>query len=323
MANETYIDWGAQREVWAKRETTFGSDPTPSASNVVFVKDMTVRFSEEPLERLGASPQGPGFRPAVGSNYFEFSFGTELDLVTIAAGDSTDRPNCDFALYGGGWVESADSTDKTHTYVLGTHTEQGVTLYVTDFNSAGDNGRRTKLIGSQWGTRISWEAGQIVMIECDGAAKGAATPSTVIANLGSGPAAVTYPTTSPVVAVGAVLRLQNLADNSVYGGGTLASPTNGLALTSFSFDSGVSAVPQKGANATGGVTRIRAVRTAAPTLELSVEVTDLDEFDPYELKHDVQPLGVMVDFVQGSNKVRFYCNAVISDVEEDLSLIHI
>lgn len=313
MANETYV--AELMEVRIKVEATYGTDATPAATDVCYVEEFEFNYNEEMIELVGASPQGKGFGDVAGASWFEVSGTTHLDIPTISSADSTDLPKCYPFFYGGQWKLSSDAASKTHTLTLGTQAGQGVTVYARDYNSAENNGQVRKIVGCQWATSLTWEAGQIVKVGFDGMAKGAATPSDVIANLGSGPVALTYPAITRVIAAGATIKIQNLSNNAIYGGGSLSSPTQGLAISSFAFESGVSAERVPSACATGATHAINASRLEHATVKMGLEVTDLDEFDPYELRHDGQAMGIRVEFFQGSNKVCFYCNGKITTIE--------
>lgn len=317
MANNTFGK--GLKYILGAREATADTAESLTASNVLHFHMWKSAYKILSLKNNSASPEGPGFKPVAGMKYFDFEFERNIVSQTVAAGDTTDVPACDVQLHMSGWQRTGDNASNQQVYLLKTYVNQAATLEAYWTNNANDDQIKHKLVGARAVSKISFRAGEYFRLAGKGKAKGATDVDSVVVETGSGAATLVYGDEAPVVAIGGTIKLYRLSDGAVFGGGSLASPTQGLAVVAFDFDPGMGGEPlmQKSANAAGGLQRSALLRSDVATIELTVEVTDLDEFNPLEALEDSAPYGVEILFSSGSNRVLFYANAVITSADLD------
>jgi len=314
MANELYPT-GAGTIVLGKTESTYGTDASIADANVLYMDEFTAEVDEEVIQREGLSPQGPGFIPAMGRSLVNVSLSTEIALPTLDGTPAVTDVDMEPVLNACQFAGSVDNTDKSATFVFTDYGKQGSTFYFEMFNDADDEGQRVKCLGTVLSPTLSFEAGQRLVLAGDGQALGfqaTGDEDDVILATGGGRRAVTYPSAEGHVAMGATCKIYD--GTNLYGGGTLGTPGDGLAVRSFEFAGNLSVSPQLAAQPSGGVQRIRGYRDAFSTISLGLEVTDLAEFNPYALKHDQTAIQVNVLFNEGTNHLQFLSQGFITGV---------
>ena len=317
MANELH-PIGAEL-VLVKKEASYGSDPTPAAGDYIYFDTFTATPKQDALPRVGRTGAGPGLKAARGGSRVPFSYETELVLptVTTAAFSDADLPTIDALMHAGGWVRRDDTAGGV-IYVLADYHSQSSTFYHYSGNEAVDNANLVKMIGAVAPITWEWSAGERIKVSGEGMALGYATSGAstdVFAATGAARPSITADAGNPAVATNMVVKIIDLSDDSLYGGGTLASPGNNLLVTRAAFNPGQTTNEQLGLSGVGATARIRAYRDNVATLELTLEVTDQDEFDPLTLEADAQALEISLKAVEGNNEGLFLIYGVIVDHE--------
>lgn len=322
MANELIPT--RRKVVYGLAETTAGTDIAPTATNVMYFDEFNVNVVEEMIERNGVSPEGPGFRPAVGASMVEIDFETEIVFPTISAADTTDLPSVHPLLHAGLWKRQGDSTDNTQIYILASYGKQSSTFYVYEIDEDDADANLTKCVGTVFSTTLSWTAGERLSISGSGLSKGffsTGDTDDIYDATGAGSSSVTYPSDDPTVAKDATVKVMTTgAVPTVYGGGTAASPNNDLVVTSLELESGVEVHAQRGFSALGGIKRIRGVREGYATLTLTMEMASASDFNPVSYRHDRTVLEVNLTFTNPAtttNKCQFLFYGCVTEVSKE------
>jgi len=303
--------------VLGEAEATYGVDPAPDISNnLMSFETFEAELDEAVIDRNPISPEGPGSKPVLGRTLLNVSLASEVVLPTVSAGDTTDMPAVHPVLHAAQWTRTGDNTDNTQTYVKRSFSAQGSTFYRHELDEGDTDTNLTKCIGTVLSSSLRWSEGELLLLSGEGMALGYDEPDDVLSNPGSGLSAMTYPADNPEVGYGAVVKIVNLSDDSLYGGGSLASPNNDLVLTDFSFEDGSVVVPKGGLSPTSGVKRLRSRRTGPATISLSLDATLYSSFDPYTLKNSRQALEINITFgaPSGGNWLQFLAYGVITDI---------
>lgn len=314
MANELYPT-GAGTIILGKAEGTYGTAESLGASQVLYMDECEIEIDEEELPREGLSPQGPGFISAMGRSVCNVSLSTEIALPTLTGTPATTDVSIQPILHACQFAGSVDNTDKSVTFVLGDIGSQGSTFAHRIYNDVDDEGQVRTSAGTVLSPSLSWEAGQRCVISAQGMGLGfdaTGAVADVLAAAGAGRLTPTYPATEGAVFMNATVKIYD--GTNLYGGGSLASPGNGLALLAFGFDANLDVQAHLGAQPFGGVKRIRGYRSAASTMSLSLEVTDLAEFNPYSLKNTKTVLQVNITLNEGGNHLQFLSQGIITGI---------
>lgn len=305
------------------RQATKATDPTLGTTDAKYLRAWSCDVDLTNVPRRGVSPGAPGFKPTKSTSQIPFSGEAEVKCPTIASADSTDRPEIDPILYAAQWRLTSDATDKTHTYVLSRSGSQISAFYDTVYDEDDSDGVKITGLDAQMMARLMWEAGDDprLIVAFEGTAAGFQTTgdwSDVLADTGAGSIAATYATEDPALALGATIKLVDLRDNSLFGGGSLASPSNLLMMRSFEFNPGQAVNTQKGAQPLGGLGRIRSIQNEAATISVVVEATVLADFNPRDWELDMAPVEVNCVFSSPSatgNTVQFLAYGFVTKVQ--------
>jgi hypothetical protein len=297
--------------VLGKAQATLGTQETLSASDVLYFEEFESDIDEAILERNGPSPEGPGFIDDVGRTVSTFNYATEMKWPTLGATPAATDVPIHPILHAGQWqVETQNNSgapdEDAVWYVLGSNASQASTFGDRSFNVDDDNGIDMSLYDAVLTTEFDWQAGEIMRVSGEGRARGyAAGEVTDILNAVTAAAAnpqngsgnrdvVTYSSADPMKFMGASISIYNTATDSFIGGGSLGSPSGNLAVNRLAFSPGMTLSEDLGAQPEDGVQRLRARRNQAATVTVGIEVADLDEINPYALRHAKTPMVLSV-----------------------------
>jgi hypothetical protein len=114
MTDEMFLD---KRDVLLlKRETSYGSDPTPAATDAQFITEVNSDLDSTPIEVDGIAAFAPGWRGVPGPKTPKLDFGTLMGPSYVT--DANSRVGCDGALAAMGFAipTYAAGPPKTLTY---------------------------------------------------------------------------------------------------------------------------------------------------------------------------------------------------------------
>ena len=313
MANEVLPE--GRGYVYVEVEATYNTNPTPGEADVLYVEDFTKSYTRDNIERTGVSRGHPGgFLSVPGAAHQTWSLSAEMCPQDIETANDSDAPNIDPVLRGCGFVRTSDSDDATHTYTLDPSNHESFTLEAYEVDSANADVVKTVMTGCRGNATLSFNPGERIMCS----ASGSAVYGTAISSTGVGAATLTYPADRAMVASGTV-KLINLDDNSLYGGGSVGSPGNAVLVRSLEIDCGMSVNEHMGLSATAGVGRVYLHGGEGPTANLVVEQVEIDDWDPWSLRDDQTAIECNFTFTQpgGSNtmQVVFY-GQIVGDIDE-------
>lgn len=290
MANETIL--AGRYQVVAKVETTEGADVSPAVgTDDIWFESFSWSYDQDQIQRTGIANRRSGVKDAVGAAHLSWQGSKDIQMKTIASGIASEAPECDPLLRCCGFTRVlGGSTDDTITYFLTDDKCESATIKVLDCNHLDNDQNKATLLGARGNVNISFEAGDTVKLE----ASGMAVPHSTVANnvtvTGSAATGSVYSEERPLVAKGVNTEIVDLANaggfgaDSLYGAGTLGSPSNQVDVLSLSIDLGLSPVEHMGISAGAGVKRIKLDATAKPTASLVVEQTMLNDWSPYVLR---------------------------------------
>lgn len=314
MANEVMP--AGRGYVYCKTESTYNTNPSPVETDVLYVEEFSKAYSRDNIERGGISPGHPGgFLSVPGPAHQTWSLSAEIRPKDISSANDADAPNVDPLLRGCGFVRSSDSTDNTHTYTLDPSNHESFTLEAYDIDSAKANAVKTVMTGCRGNTTISFTPGERIMLSASG---NAVYGASIITDTGVGPAVLTYPSEKAMVA-SATTKLINLTDNSLYGGGSLGTPSNEVLVRSLEIDCGMSVSENVGLSGTAGVARVHLHGGEGPTANMVVEQVVLADWDPWSLRDDQTAIECNFTFTQPGDtntmQIVFY-GQIVGEIDE-------
>lgn len=288
-----------------------GTAATLTAADAQALLSFTVTPAHTSVPRRHVSPEQPGTPPISTMAHATVAAQSEMIIRDVSAADGSDAPFFDWLLRCGGWDRTADSTDKTYTYVLITAPSEVATLAQIQLNAGNTRYLTTQVQDVRGSTRISAEAGKLWLIDLEGlgvlsSPSSASDPRSATGSAWSG--TITYPTQAPIVLEGCTIRLYDPATATLYGGGTLGSPGTAGDLLSFTLDTQRQVAPRVGASASSGI------HGALPnvnggTLSVVMEATANNALNPFALRNSASPLYFLARATQRgtSNTVTLLC----------------
>lgn len=282
MANERFP--AARGYLYAKRESTYGTDASPGASDWVPLTSMGphVDHTADSEQLVGMTPGRNGYGSVPTKEHVPVSgIATYLRHPDITAGDLTDVPPEDPLLVACGAQHTADATDATHTYVWDTGNQVGVTIHDTMGSSAGTPSNRGKATGCRLTGELAIVSGMPVALRnVQGFGLPPSTTTDTITEVADSIPSLTH--NLPVVmGKGGTFLFVDLDDsNRVYGGGTPASPSNALTFFSWIVDLAMNPQEIDGLGGNGGVHAVHhGVEASIQTSRLLTEWAPMDDFD--------------------------------------------
>ncbi len=149
------------RLLLAKKETVYGTDPTPTvADNALEVKAIKVNYQADLLDReIMRSSLSPR-TPIVGKRWAEVTFTAELK----GSGTKGVAPKIGALLQACGFAETA-SVGSSVLYSPSSSAIASVTVYVYDLDLDGGNARLHQLTGCRGQVSLKAEAGKLAELE--------------------------------------------------------------------------------------------------------------------------------------------------------------
>lgn len=272
-----------QPQVVLKIESTEGADSSPVvATDDIWFEEFSWDLQQDPLKRRGTSNRRAGVIQGAGAMHFIWSGTTDIQMETIASGaDNTNAPTCGPLLRCCGFSEiTSDATDDSLTYQLVDDNGESATIKVFDINADNSSQNRATLLGSRGNLVISYEWGQLLQLAASGFAIPNATMASNLTVTDAASSGSVFSADKPMVAKGGVDKIVDLSDDSLYGGGTIGTPTNTVQVISLSIDCMNNPVEHGGTAAGAGIARIRH-NPDTPVASLVVEQTNFDDWSPY------------------------------------------
>lgn len=283
-----------------KNEGTYGVDPTVGVADFLNFDEFTMNFEEEQIDRGGRSPQRVGWRNLAGPQTMSWSFSLEMLMQAIdeVGSPGTTAPQVDAILKACGF----DRTDGAElavdldifTYVCTRNQEGSFWVQNYHVNEAMDSLNIMTARGCRGTFTIEFNAGERIMLNCEGMGLtngGLATHSHSEAS----PHNVVDVSDDPIMTIGAddgikLIDVQNLDDRdgteeTIYGGGTIAAPTNAVDVISLTINGNMNPVAHRGFNVGRSPQRVFMDAQDRMTAEIVFEVSDQDDWDPYSLRY--------------------------------------
>jgi hypothetical protein len=196
------------------------------------------------------------------------------------------------------------------------------TLEAYEVNSTNDDLNVTKMTGCRGNLTLGFTPGERIMATASG--NGVYSSSSISsATPDSGAEVLTYPSEKPMMAQGTT-KVINLDDSdSLYGGGTLASPSNEVLVRSLEIDCGMSVAEHVGLSGTAGVARVHLHGGEGPTASMVVEQVNIDDWNPYDMRDSSTAVECNFTFTQPGDtntmQIVFYGQIVgaIDEAESD------
>ena len=311
--------------ILAKIESSYGTDATPGALDVVYVEDFEATYSQDMRPRAGLQPEAQGLMSVPTGGHVSWAGTIEIQPQTITTA-ATQSPIGDMFLRAVGFSRHADTTDKSITYALRSSEHESVSIWMSEANSDNTDCNRIKIIGARADFSLSIIPGDIITLAMSNgfgvaqALTGTAATQTdnVIKDKGSALTSVTYSAEKPLLGHNATARLIDNSDGTVYGGGSIASPNNDLLVRSCVINGNMAPTEQLGISAAQGIGRV-ALRPVMHSLDLTLEQTSLGTFDPYVLRANSTSFEVNLTFPQpgaAGNTLQVACFGQIVDIAQ-------
>lgn len=246
--------------------------------------------SVEMVELDSATPDLPWEQKAIGG----VSMGGSLEAHARPPGLLSDPPvaaelprEWDLLLRASGWERVLPSSGKWATwYYTGSHNEALTVEEREILDGGGSNVTIGYDLQCDWS--LAWAPKGLLTLTCS--PMGRAKNTTAIKEDGSAwGGTITYQGGKPIVCKGALQHLVDLSDDSVYGGGTLGSPSYAVCIQALTLAGNRNMQPLDCAAADGGVKGARGEH-AAVTGTMVLEAVDVGTFNPHALMIDQQPL---------------------------------
>ena len=300
--------------VRAKAEATYGADPTIADADTIYAEEVSGNaFVQESIRRNGVAAMRTGFRSAPSKATGTLSLTGEIAHVDLA--DEDARPSIHPLLMAAAFTVAgtinADYTGPGYTAnggdndIIVTYSSGGVTqaangsarVEITQHAQGDATGNLHTFAGFVADFSISYAYGERMMVTFEGMSKPLR------------PTAVTTPTTdspyaaeTPAMGLGATAMIQRLSDNSVWGGGTAAAPnTAGIGLLSLEINGNNNVQERGGINAAGGVVGFFASATDPHEVTLTLEQTNIADWDWRDLHQDADPVYIRTVVPSASN----------------------
>ena len=295
----------------AEVQSSEGTAATLTAADAQALLSFAVTPAHTSVSRRYVSPEQPGTPPISTMAHATVTAQAEVIVRDVSAADGSDAPFCDWLLRCGGWDRTADSTDKTYTYVLTTAPSEVATVAQIQLNAGNTRYLTTQVQDVRGSTRISAQAGSPWLIDLEGlgvlsSPSSASDPRAATGSAWSG--TITYPTQVPLVLEGSTIKIYDPAGATLYGGGSLGTPGTAGDLLSFALDTQRQIAPRVGASASSGI------HGALPnvnggTMEVVLEATADNALDILALRHSGKPLYVEIRGTQRgtSNTATLLC----------------
>lgn len=295
MAWERILDLATVR---AKLETTYGTDPTVADTDVYFVLEGEFISYEPDVEAKGGiQPRADGLKPTVGLEHANWSARVEMQHIAVSSGSSA--PECELWMkvsafaksdnggatdYSGpGYTANGGNNDWIITYTAKDFSPSGSSARIefTEQEEGDADGILYVIDGARSGWSFQMEAGGDWVFECTGGRGIANRPAPV----GSAPSIDAFASANPIEAKAMQVALVELAGDTVFGGGTEASPSMLVAVRSFSAQGNNDPAEDTGISGAGGIARAR--HTKGPwTGQMVLELTNPDDWDVWDLLAD-------------------------------------
>ena len=295
MANEN-LPSGRGYLLVKSEGASYATDPTAAVANVIYVEDFEWDMDDDDIPRTGPSPGHPqGFLSDVGARHLSFSFSCPILPREISAADDTDAPNIDAILRGSGLVRtSVASTTDTHAYVSNPDASGSYWMEFYSLDEDNADGNKVVFPGCRSSIELSFEGGARATASVSGLA--VATAAAGVAAIGAGAGAVVYQSEAALIARAAVVKVVDLSDDSLYGGGSLASPGNAVLVRSLSVDLAMAPTERTGLSPLYGVGAIKLAPAGPIVAQMVAEAVAVGDFDPWALRRDRQPIEVNIKF---------------------------
>lgn len=284
---------GAGRTVYLREvQGAEGTAATLTAADYAPALAVALTPASTMVTRRTVSPEQPGNRPIDTMIHATYSAQMEVVPRTISAADGSDCPVCDPELRAGGWARTADSTDKTYTYVLQTAPSEVLSVQIVQINAGNTRYIQTAAQDVRGSTTIEARAGETIKVAIEGlgpltSPSSVTNPSPATGSAWSG--TLTDPTGDPLVFEGARTYIYDPADATLYGGGSLSSPDTAGDVLYFKIDPTRAVTARTGASAAGGIHGALPNATGA-TITIEVELTAGDVFTLQAKKVAATPL---------------------------------
>ena len=298
-------------------ESTYGTFPTLSASDVVYVEEMTGTYTADILSRRPLSPGRPGSMSRVGKRRIEFSCSTELAMPD-AYNAATMTPHGDELLRASGFAKQniSDASNEATWYVLQPTNHESISFELYSFSADGVSANELRGRGGRcdFDLALNTDDGR-VMLNCTGRALEQATAANTFISNSTQSRAVEFYADKPFLSLGTMhAELVDLSDNTVYGGGTEGTPSNLWQVVSLAVNGVMGVTEQSGLAAAQGVARQR-LNTAEPatmsvTIEEAVYTTSGDGvWNPYAIRDAESPIEIRLKSTQTdiSGNTTFFC----------------
>lgn len=322
MANERY---DGAKYILGDPESAYADGTVPTT--VRQFKSFSSRIVPNVIRRDEyVSPEGPGRAPVMAGAMVELNMESELVLPTLdgsgAGIDSSQYPTIHDVLHAAQAKQIVDNTDETITYIFPSRGNQGSVWYDELINEDESDTNLLKCEGAAVALTWEWAHNEVLMVSAEGKALGFKATGLPVDIYGSGgaPGGVNESDKTPEVGLGATIRIIDLSDDSLLGGGTLASPSQNVQVKRVSANYGYEVQEDGGLNSTGGPSAILVKRTGLGTIEVDVQVQDAAEWNPYTKMFDSNgdPVPFELDFrlQNGTRHGQFLHYGFLVDVGE-------
>ena len=292
--------------VLGKVEATSGTAETLTTAEAIYVEEMTFAYTMDNIARRPVTPARQGVMSRAGMKRVEWTASTEMAMPDAFATASM-VPHCDVLLKAAGFgrQDFSELLFEASFYVLQSSNHESVSLEAYTFSADGADSN----VGSARGARsdfsiaINPEDGRIMLGLTGGRALENATPAHTYKGDTATSRAVSFYNDKPFLAHSMFAAFINLDDNSIYGGGTLASPDNSFQVVSLNISGGMNPSEQTGIAASSGVGRQRLAPTDPVTMTMTIEeakigTTTPKAFDAYALRDNETPLEIRLKSTQ-------------------------
>jgi len=232
---------GARGYLLLKKETAYGTDPTVAASDYVPTKGLVSRYVRNVEANEIDNAIGDVLKDVPSDGELTFEGSAPVAMQAISAADGSDDPHVGKFFELGGCVVERDVTDKTVAYfpVQGGHASFWGEHIMTTKDRL--NGMKHILAGARAGFTFDFpDSAQRMMLNFSGRAKILTTDTGSVnypvQERTGAPHTVTKYSDKDAIAEGGTWRIWD--GTTLYGGGTLASPSKGMRVVSATYNSG-------------------------------------------------------------------------------------
>ena len=307
MANELLI--AGRGVVHAKVEATYGTDVSPAASDVVQVYDFEASFEQDEITRdTVTQPHVNGLMSENGAGHVSWSCGVAVDMKTITSSvTDADAGSADWAFRCCGFSRHDDDTDTSLTYALRDSTHESVTIYAFESDQDDSIANLFKIVGARSDWSLVLDPGTKMMLNLSGGMGVAqeiwtagSEPDNVLSEISASAwttaKTVTYPSDNCFLAHNATVQF--IVNGTIVGGGSIGTPSNQLLVRSCTINGNMAPTEAMGISGNQGPARIDLRPTTPPTVDLLIEATTLDDFNPYQLRAAKAPVELNLKYAQ-------------------------